>query len=380
MADQKFCEHCGAALQQGTRFCEVCGQAVFSSSDISPELPQGGHVASVPLKVSPELGSSPTSAKEVPSTVFAQTEKKSKRSVLPKVFLVVLLVLVGLLALAGGLGWWIVQGGKDISSGSSNLVVAGDFTGVIEGGMEGDGGPVDLEGNAVWQMIGPADQGIVLPLKAGLKEGMISVRCRIFIPELTTTDVQLGGVRVRFRFMDRYQSSAIADELIQSSGRWQVLEHEFEDTDSGPYKLGIEVIGFTGALYLDDVEARVATATMQGQGGRSAEAVIESNADSMAAGGSDLEEWVSIQPWFKQLAKSMPKGVSLGIEESESEFPGWKGFEIREFHSPESGFDPNVAPLVGIFHVSPDRSGVGWFDPVSDEWQPIEDFLVDRGL
>ncbi|MFK5921859.1 MAG: zinc ribbon domain-containing protein [Verrucomicrobiota bacterium] len=387
MADQKFCEQCGASLQQGTRFCEACGQAVLSSSGIPPGSSQEIRDTDMPFKVSSELKSSPTSSKEMPSNTFAKVKKKGERSLALNFFLVALLVLVGLLALVGGIGWLLIQGNKEsanISSdsldGSFNLVVGGDFTGVLEGDIEGDGGPVDQGGNAVWQMIGPVDQGIVLPLGTGLKEGKIRVQCRIFIPELTTTDEQLGGVRVRFRFIDRYQSSAVADKLLLSSKDWQVLEHEFEDTDSGPYQLGIEVIGYTGALYLDDVAAHVVMVENQGQRGGLESTVINGHTAVKSAGESDLEKWVSIQPWFKQLEKSMPEGVSLGIAESESEFSGWKGFIIREFHSQESGFDPDVAPLVGIFHVSPDRSGVGWFDPVSDEWQPIEDFLADRGL
>ncbi len=381
MADQKFCEQCGASLQQGTRFCEACGQAVLSSSGIPPGSFQEVRDMDMPSKVSFELKSAVTSGKEMPPTVFEQTEKKGKRSTVVKAFL------IGLFIAAVGFGWWIIQGEKlsgnissDPSDENSNLVVAGDFTGVLEGGMEGDGGPVDLEGNRAWQMIGPADQGIVFSLKTGLKEGVIRVRCRISIPELVTTDAQLGGMRVRFRLIDRYQSSAVADDLLQSSAKWQHLEHEFEDTDSGPYQLGIEVLAFTGAIYLDDVEARPVIVERQGQRESLENTVAEDPADAKDTGESDLEKWVSIQPWFKQLEKSMPKGVSLGIAESESEFSGWKGFVIREFHSQQSGFDPDVAPLVGIFQVSPDRSGVGWFDPVSDEWQPIEDFLADRGL
>jgi len=97
-------------------------------------------------------------------------------------------------------------------------------------------------------------------------------------------------------------------------------------------------------------------------------------------GETELERWVRKQGWYQKLEAQMPKGVSLSILERDDGFEGWTPFEIREHHSAESGFDPNVAPLVGLFEVSPKRDGVGWFDPVSAEWQPIEDFLASRGL
>ena len=94
---------------------------------------------------------------------------------------------------------------------------------------------------------------------------------------------------------------------------------------------------------------------------------------------SELEQWVRKQDWFQKLETRMPKGVELIILERDDGFEGWTAFEIREQHAAESGFDPDVLPLVGLFEVSPTRDGVAWFDSVTDEWQPIEDFLASRG-
>ncbi len=99
-----------------------------------------------------------------------------------------------------------------------------------------------------------------------------------------------------------------------------------------------------------------------------------------AEGETELERWVRKQDWFRKLEGAIPEGITLRILPREDGFEGWTEFEIREHHSRESGFDPDAAPLVGLFEVSPTRDGIGWYDPVSTEWQPIEDFLASRGL
>ena len=92
-----------------------------------------------------------------------------------------------------------------------------------------------------------------------------------------------------------------------------------------------------------------------------------------------IADWVERQVWFVNLAGSMPRGVGLLIlPETEEKESGWESFSLRETHSENSGFDPSVSPLVGIFRVSPDRGMIEWMDPVSGDWQSIAAFLRSR--
>ena len=301
-------------------------------------------------------------------------------------------------SIAGVAGWWWwnsqERGARTSSQASSptatttatttppvaplppGLVTRGDFTLGSPPGMEGDGNRFDDGANPSWRMQGPDDMAIDLPLKPTPGKGGIAVSCRVLIPTATTTDSQLGGVRIRFRLIDRHEGSGIADHVLEASDNWQTVGHTFEDTASGPYRLMIEAFGFTGPLYLDNVDARIEGSTAAGG--------VAGNVDSAppaeAPVKSGLDEWVLEQRWFQRLAASMPAGVTLSIQETDGGFEGWTAFEIREHHSAESGFDPNVAPRVGLFEVASKRDGVGWYDPVNDEWQPIEDFIASRGL
>jgi len=97
-----------------------------------------------------------------------------------------------------------------------------------------------------------------------------------------------------------------------------------------------------------------------------------------APAATPLTAWLEEQAWFLTLGKSMPDGVSLSVMFPESEDLEWEMVEIREVHSPESGFDPAVSPMVGIFRVSADRQTTEWLDPVVGEWDSIRVF--PRGM
>lgn len=91
--------------------------------------------------------------------------------------------------------------------------------------------------------------------------------------------------------------------------------------------------------------------------------------------------WLETQPWFRRLGESMPPGVTLSVMTNEGDAAadgGWDTIEIRENHSPESGFDPNVSPLIGIFRVSADRASAEWLNAITGEWVAIEAFLRER--
>ena len=125
--------------------------------------------------------------------------------------------------------------------------------------------------------------------------------------------------------------------------------------ESVPTHIGIEAIGFTGPIYLDDVEAWTdrsrAAPTPQQQGANNPPAE------------QTPEDWLASQPWLKKVGDSMPPGVSLLIMRGDPEESGWDTVEVRTSHTPESGFDPNVSPMLGMFAVSKDRSTVKYFQP-----------------
>lgn len=93
-----------------------------------------------------------------------------------------------------------------------------------------------------------------------------------------------------------------------------------------------------------------------------------------------LSAWLETQPWFLRLNKSMPTGVTLSIAIHESEDPRWSMIAIREVHSLDSSFDPNVSPTVGIFRVSTDRQTTEWLDPVVNDWDSTQAFLLSREI
>jgi len=95
--------------------------------------------------------------------------------------------------------------------------------------------------------------------------------------------------------------------------------------------------------------------------------------------GPDLGDWIRQQRWYLKLAESMPRGVRL-IVETERDEDGNGLVDVREVHQPGSGFDPNVAPMVGQFRVSPDRSEIWYFDPVMGDWTSMEVFFRGRNL
>lgn len=92
-----------------------------------------------------------------------------------------------------------------------------------------------------------------------------------------------------------------------------------------------------------------------------------------------IEDWFAAQPWFVELAESMPTGVTLMLfSRPDDELPGATTVEVRENRAPDSGLDPDVSPLVGIFRVSQDRTRIFHLDVAQDEYVPLGHFLAAR--
>lgn len=243
-----------------------------------------------------------------------------------------------------------------------NLFQGGDFSGA--GAVEGDGGLVrfgSADGNGAWRLVGPDDMSFSKALAPTPGSGGIVVKFRLLVPSDTGADPQLKGIRIRARLMDRHQSSAINDRVVQPGGQWETVQLSFTDTGSGPYTLGLEAFGFTGPIYFDDIEVRMG-GTAPG-----------------AAAAQTLEDWFAALPWMRSLAASLPAGVTMNLTTGGDDDPaGFTTVEVRETHSPDSGFDPNTSPLVGIFLVSDDRQTVRWLNSLTGEWDSVEAFTASR--
>lgn len=101
------------------------------------------------------------------------------------------------------------------------------------------------------------------------------------------------------------------------------------------------------------------------------------------AAAQDLAEmilWFQKLPWLIELRKSMPRGVGITMHAEPYDAEGWSEMSVRETHSKDSGFEPNVSPMVGLFRVSRADRRIEWMEPVSGEFVPLETFLKDRGL
>ena len=91
----------------------------------------------------------------------------------------------------------------------------------------------------------------------------------------------------------------------------------------------------------------------------------------------DAADWLLSQPWLQKLAKKQPRGVSLFVMYYEdNEVPGSFGMELRSRHSPTSGFDPSVSPLVGRFVVNPRDGTILYYDVVEAEFTSLDKFLA----
>jgi hypothetical protein len=104
------------------------------------------------------------------------------------------------------------------------------------------------------------------------------------------------------------------------------------------------------------------------------------------AGGGDpddqarMEIWWDRQPWVRALKKSMPRGVTILMHAEPYDAEGWSEVELREQHAPDSGFDPDVSPVIGFFRVSRASRKIEWMEPVSGEYESLDGFLKSRGL
>lgn len=101
------------------------------------------------------------------------------------------------------------------------------------------------------------------------------------------------------------------------------------------------------------------------------------------AAAQDLAEmilWFQKLPWIIELRKSQPRGVGMTMHAEPYDAEGWSDVSLRETHSEDSGYDPNVSPMIGLFRVARTDRRIEWMEPVSGEFVPLQQFLEHRGL
>lgn len=98
--------------------------------------------------------------------------------------------------------------------------------------------------------------------------------------------------------------------------------------------------------------------------------------------GSRLEAVLGVLRWRLYSEggfADLPKGVTLAFDvDADPEAKGWYQVVLREFHSEDSGFDPNVAPALAHFYLRESDGKIEWYDLVEGSRRPFEDFLKDQ--
>jgi hypothetical protein len=94
----------------------------------------------------------------------------------------------------------------------------------------------------------------------------------------------------------------------------------------------------------------------------------------------EMTSWFQKQPWIIELRQSMPRGVGMMLSAEPYDAEGWSELSVRETHSADSGYEPDVSPMIGLFRVSRADRRIEWLEPVSGDFVPLEVFLKDHGL
>ncbi|MBN8420171.1 MAG: zinc ribbon domain-containing protein [Verrucomicrobia bacterium] len=95
---------------------------------------------------------------------------------------------------------------------------------------------------------------------------------------------------------------------------------------------------------------------------------------------AETSEWFLKLPWVVELRRAMPHGVGMLLTAEPYDDDGWSEVSLRETHSKDSGFEPDVSPMIGLFRVARADRRIEWLDPVSGEFQSLQTFLKDHGL
>lgn len=239
----------------------------------------------------------------------------------------------------------------------------------------GDGRVVAVPGgggNRGLQFFGDEDMAFFASLPSIGRGEKYAISFRLLVPDETRFVFFDGepaeGIRLRLRFTNRDEGSAIMDRVVSTKGEWVTIAAEFEDDGSGPYQLGVEAIWFDSLIYFDDI-----VVGKKGKAGMT---------PGLSGGGREelIGKWFQTLPWMVNLQTKLPDGVTTSVSVEKSPEEGWYDIEVREHHSPESGFDPNVSPMMGMFRVSADRMRVEFLDVVEGEYGPITPFLETWGL
>lgn len=87
-------------------------------------------------------------------------------------------------------------------------------------------------------------------------------------------------------------------------------------------------------------------------------------------------DWLLQQSWLSTLAQKQPRGVTLTLHYAlDPESPDAYVVEIRTKHAPDSGFDPNLSPVLARFRIMKKDGTILHYDVAQDTHLPVESFL-----
>ncbi len=352
MSSQNFCTECGAELEAGAAFCGQCGTPVKPPEPTPPE-----EIPPPPASSKPEASPSPTSTP--PPTKPRMTA------------LVITLSLVGVglfLALIAGIGIAVMN----MTRNAPPVVESSFFQENFESSPEVDGeGSIMSDplrpGNHVWEAVGDGDLAYFFLPITGIKPGEIAeVSFDILAAEAIIYDDALEGgeFHIRVRLMNSDGNSIISGASAYLSDEWQTVTTQIEVPRNPPFELGLEIFRIEGYLLFDNITVRNSTE------------IAEPEPSPSEPADEPADQWLVGQEWFQEIVDGLPDGVTLSINFAESDERGWETLEVREHHSLDSGYDPNVSPLFGMFRVSDARDTVEWYDVVEDDYRPINQYLA----
>tara|TARA_R110000850_G_scaffold136245_10_gene257382 strand:- start:574 stop:1641 length:1068 start_codon:yes stop_codon:yes gene_type:complete len=353
MSSQKFCTECGTDVQSGSSFCDQCGASLDSTE--SPVEPREEQTATSPH---------PTSTPDAPAA------RKSRSG------LILILALVGgglFLAVIAGVGvtvWKLTTTAHTTEAAThpsnSSEVIFENFESSSE--IDGEGSITSdtlRPDNYAWEAIGDGDMAYFFLPASGITPGEeveISFEFRITLETIINHIAQpTNDLNIRLRLMNSEGNSIVGGASSVISESWQTVTARLEVPDNPPYDLGIEIMQIEGPILFDNI-------TIRNLGGSPTPPVAELNAR-----GFPIDQWLAEQNWFQEIIGGLPEGVSLSIDTSEE--ADWDNIEVREHHSPDSGYDPNVSPMYGMFRVNEARDTIEWFEPVSGDYVPLQRFL-----
>lgn len=235
----RYCEQCGAAVNEGGSFCEVCGFAVKSTP------PQ-------------ETGTS------IPTTTFAESSGpgRGKRVMLALGIVAVVALVLGVWFIST---WTPSQPVEEPEPPTSEALFPVEPVGVdsinntIDGkkvAIEGDGHIMNSPGlgvdRPVWCLFGPGESVFTATVGKPEGKGTFSPRFQVLVPVLKEEVENPREASIRLSLIDISGEAQVSEHHLRGENLWQALEAKFAyDSKKAPYQLRFKAKGFEGPIYID---------------------------------------------------------------------------------------------------------------------------------